>query len=297
MFALRRDGLKIVEGFLTTQELSLLTAEANDLFDDKNFLNGSRRSIFLSRRPNLSYKSIQDPLYAFRSINLLEICLRVYKLILESNPYNEDQWILTNVDCFREKNKQPLNWHTDLRQGMIRGILYLSDADISSGSFRYMVGTHVRDYDVDHHLSSEKIAELSENIINCNGKAGDLVLFDSMGFHGNNPRLDTRTNIIFEFQPVNKNSDFPRSNLSLLSSNLSPEVIKNIDVFRSKPQGLHGQSDIWLYKNPKFLPTGLLIKFTLSSFFKDIQQAISSISILNQLYHSTILFFKKRYKG
>jgi hypothetical protein len=296
MVDLNRDGLMIVEGFLTTQELSLLTAEANDLFDDKNFLNGSRRSIFLSRRPNLFYKSIQDPLYAFRSTNLLEICLRVHKLILQSNPYNEGQWILTNVDCFREKNKQPLNFHTDNRQGMIRGILYLSDADISSGSLKYIVGTHVRDYDVDHHLSSEKTAELSENIINCNAKAGDLVLFDSMGFHGNNPRLDTRTNIIFEFQPVNKNSDFPKSNLSLLSSNLSPEVLKNIDVFRSKPQGFHGQSDIWLDKNPKFLPTGLLIKFTLLSFLKDIQQTISSIPILNKLYHSTILSFKKQFK-
>lgn len=283
MLELKKDGLLILKDFLSETTLNNLKSESDELFLDENFLRGSRRSVFLSRRPNFFYKAVQDPLYSFRSVNLLELSLKILRFIKKSKVSDNEKWILTNIDCFREKNKDPLFWHTDRRKGMIRAILYLSDADNKSGSFRYMQGTHERDYYVKHQLDQNKAIELSDKIFECNGDAGDLILFDPMGFHGNNPRINTRTNLVFEFQLQSVNS-YPRSNLTLLSSNLTDKVLENIDVFCCSPEGVHGQSSIWLTRNPEFAPTNILIRSTFMSIIKDISQLLSSIPWLRSLF-------------
>ncbi len=306
MHDLKEDGLLIIKNFLNEDILHNLISESDELFHEHNFLRGSRRSLFLSRRPNLFYKSIQDTLYAIRSVNMLELSLQIYAVIKDSKINDNNEWILTQVDCFRENNIEPLPWHTDRREGMIRGILYLSDSDEESGSLRYMVGTHKRDYYVKHKLDRDKVYELTDKKIDyngnkhklgrdkvyeltdkkidCNGNAGDLILFDPMGFHSNNPRMNTRTHLVFEFQPKSVHG-YPKSNLTLLSSHLTDMVIDNIEVFCCVPEGAHGQTDIWLKKNPEFAPTNVLFKSTLVSMMKDISQLLSSISWLRNLFN------------
>lgn len=306
IYDLKQDGLLIIRNFLNEDILHNLMSESDELFHDHTFLRGSRRSLFLSRRPNFFYKSIQDPLYAIRSVNMLELSLKVHAVIKDSMINHDNKWILTKVDCFREKNIQSLPWHTDGRERMIRGILYLSNTDEESGSLRYMVGTHNRDYYLKHKLDRDKVYELSDKSddcngnkykldrdkiyelsderVDCNGNAGDLILFDPMGFHANNPRMNTRTHLIFEFQPKSIN-DYPKSNLTLLSGHLTDMVIDNLEVFRCVPQGAHGQADIWLKKNPEFAPTNTLFKSTLLSMMKDSSQLLSSISWLRNLYN------------
>ena len=141
-------------------------------------------------------------------------------------------------------------WHTDNRNGMIRAFLYIRGGSVNSGAFKYMKGTHKRDYYIDHKLSLQEVEKLKEKIFVCEGSPGDLVLSDTLGFHGNCPRLKERRVIVFEFQPknLNENEIESQSNIFLSSKNLTDKVIKNIDVFRNKSnlsKNLHGSDEIF----------------------------------------------------
>ena len=86
-------------------------------------------------------------------------------------------------------------WHTDSRKGMIRAQIYIKGGGKDSGAFQYMQNTHSIDHQVDHKLNNKEILELKDNIYNCYGESGDLLLFDTYGFHAKNKCIDERINL------------------------------------------------------------------------------------------------------
>ena len=157
-----KDGINVVRNFLTLQEVSDINNELDLLFSQE-----SRNGSLYSTTVDEITKKVTLPNIAVRSVNLLELALRVRdSLKKNSKNFLNATYKLTNVSIFEEKNHiKSLPWHTDNRPGMIRSTIYLQGGGKNSGAFQYMVGSHIRDYYVKHHLSNNQVKELSEKII------------------------------------------------------------------------------------------------------------------------------------
>ena len=86
----------------------------------------------------------------------------------------------------------------------IGGVLYLEDA--GEGAFSYCEGTHhlmaPRGQDLRAYPEPER-SEIRKTLIRCDGRAGDLVLFDDRGFHGpDQPSRKDRTVILLDYYRV-----------------------------------------------------------------------------------------------
>lgn len=248
---LDNDGIYIKQSFIPIDIVNKIDKELSFLFNISS-IDGSLGYMDLSNNLRLksSRKKIVFPDFAIRSVNLPELSLLVLDQITEQLKKNKEDFFLTNISIFSEINPTPMFWHTDNRKGMIRAFLYIRGGNANSGAFKYMKGTHKRDYYIEHKLSFQEVERLKDKIFICEGSPGDLVLSDTLGFHGNCPRLKERRVIVFEFQPknLNENEIESQSNIFLSSKNLTDEVIKNIDIFRNKSyfsKNLHGSDEIF----------------------------------------------------
>ena len=183
-------------------------------------------------------------------------------------------------------------WHTDSRKGMIRAILYLNSANEDTGSFRYIKGSHKRDFSVEHKVSDSIIRKLQDKIINHHGYAGDLVIFDSFGFHSNYKKIKPRDTIIFEFQPA-KMEQYPRSFISIPSYHLTEKVISKINIFKFSTNQIHGTVKTYQNKVPPFLIlNGSIIKPIINGIiFGDRTKWSYRFSFVN----SILFYFFKKY--
>ncbi len=237
-------GLAIQHNFLTPDQLRVFNQELDLLFSRPS-VNGSLYGVFYRYRPG--YASVSLPTLSIRSINLLELALRVRDTLHELLPAaREKSYRLTGLSIFSEENcPQPLFWHTDERKGMIRAQIYLQGGQADSGAFRYMVGTHQRDYEVEHKLSPRQIEELSSRIVECREPPGTLILFDSFGFHAKSSCRERRRTIMFEMQPAE--TDYAKASIYLASGDLTPKVVENIRFFingHPKNVFVHGEDDV-----------------------------------------------------
>ena len=251
--AFGRDGVHIVRNFLSDGSLGALNQELDLLFSSIS-CNGSAYSTVIDR----TLRSVSLPTL-IRSVNLLEVVLDVIDEFGRADPdFLQRDYILTNLDIFLEShNPIPLFWHTDNRKGMLRASIYLKGGTESSGQFRYMQGTHHRDYHVTHKLSPDQIRELSNRIVDCEAPEGSLILFDPMGFHAKKPCTAQRRLLMIELQP--RGANYPKARTLLPSNCLSERVLKNIHYFSdpdfSSPQP-HGM-EAYL-KSPPALPISFL---------------------------------------
>lgn len=218
------NGIKIIKNFLKKE----ITDKINDEIDkylETPVCNSNIRG-FSILSPYV--KEISLPIVSINSSNLMELACLVldqFKIVKKIEDY-----ILTNIQIFSEKkNKTPLFWHTDQRKGMLRAQIYLRGGKKDSGGFQYMEGTNNFNHQVTHKLSKKEIDEMKDLIVDCSGEEGDLILFDSFGFHAKHPCVQERRTIMFEFQ--NKNSKFVKSHLLIDNQKLSPTVINNLKFF------------------------------------------------------------------
>ena len=218
---LRQDGVEIHRGFVSRSAVSELSQELDAAFE-RPILNRRRAtSIWL---PN-DLKVAASPT-AFKAVNLLEVCVDIRALI---PPEMGRNLIVTNLQVFADSHTENLFWHTDRRRGMVRAMLYLRGGGDSSGGFLYMRGTHHLDHPVDHTLEDHEISILDNRIVRCTGEPGDLVLFDSFGFHSKGNCVEDRITAMFEFQ--SRESDFPKASMDLNTRSLTPRVMEQIDLF------------------------------------------------------------------
>lgn len=237
------NGIKIIKNFLKEE----ITDKINDEIDKYLEIPVCNSNIKGFSIISPYQKEISLPIVSIDSNNLMELACLVldqFKTVKKIENY-----ILTNIQIFSEKkNKTPMFWHTDQRKGMLRAQIYLRGGKKNSGGFMYMEGTNNFNHQVTHKLSKNEIDEMKDLIVDCSGEEGDLILFDSFGFHAKHPCVEERRTIMFEFQ--NKDSKFPKSTLIIDNKKLSPIVINNLKFFTPgdiSTYGGHGFDNINRY--------------------------------------------------
>ena len=242
MFSLSEDGISIIDPFLDARVLKELNAELDLVFSSSHLaLNGYAGHVICS---NQNDKKLPLPTAVIRSVNLLELACDVSNLIEEQLPSKGR--VLTALEVWQEENRStPLFWHSDHREGAIRVFIYLKGGGAESGAFRYIKGSHrlaerelsrqsSKEQEKNKYYNSKPSSEFMEkqesNIVIAVASEGSAVLADTLGFHGNQPREKIRRILTMEFQPEHT-KDYPRSDVYLPSSLLTPKVIKNISLF------------------------------------------------------------------
>ena len=223
---LQKNGIQLIKSFISKEKLEILISEINEYLNEPifNSIHGSvwQGSSYMPGKKLL--KSIPN-VSRIRSINILEIAVDVANLLP-----NRKEIKLTNIEIDSEKNnKDVLAWHTDRRRGMIRAQIYLKGGDKNSGTFQYMQNTHNLEHDVEHHLDNDEIKKLKHNIFDCVGDSGDLIIFDSWGFHAKKKCIDERIMLKFEFQPNHLKTT--RASIDINNLSLTKKVIENFDIF------------------------------------------------------------------
>jgi hypothetical protein len=243
----KNEGFFIFKGFLSLDLLNKINNELDMLLKYISINRNIMGSAFVSK----TVKEINIPL-SLKSINLLEVSIDIAQKLFGENKKN---YIVTNIEIFSEKNNpKPLFWHTDQRKGMIRAQIYLKGGEQNSGGFLFMRGTHAIEHLVTHKLSKEEIDQLKPYIVDCSGSPGDLVCFDSFGFHAKNACKNERRTIMFEFQE--KHSMYSKASLLINNQKLSNKVIQNLDLFLpgdSSTYGAHGSDSQYNPISTQFL--------------------------------------------
>ena len=243
MYDLENDGVIILPGFVNQETVDILARELKSQAakSSSHCRNGAYpRTVSPGR---LSY-DIPDAANALRSCNLLELAIDVRSCIQISETDLALKSTMISGAC--DHDPRELKLHSDNldfnEHSMYRAILYLNDVDTHNGAFRYSRGSHKSDHQQSHYIGNP---EDIEDIVECSGDAGTLVLFNAYGIHGRNPCNDPRYSISFEFIPellAKRNNS-----ISILQGNLSQRVIDNINLFRIEdinPQGKHLFDDL-----------------------------------------------------
>jgi len=238
------DGIEIKESFFSKDELRLINLELDEIFSDKNFAVDSRISYTRISKHLKCIPSASMPIF---SVNILEKAIDAHGIVKRSIEKKYQDLVATSVEIWQEeKTPKPLFWHTDNRDGMIRCLIYLEGGSKTSGAFKYMLGTHKRDWYCHHKLSADQINDLKHLILIADNKPGTLIAADTFGFHANSPRIHRRRVLMIEFQPRNR-SDYARSNIYLKSSDLSPAVLQSISLFQNGNDGLRNHGADYYY--------------------------------------------------
>jgi len=234
---LAKQGVVIIRGFLDSDKTCALKAELEECFSSK--AKGSIKGAYLRqvgfRRRSLD---IPDAGYVIRSLNLYEEAISIYEIIQQAVSSGKSQSDLSNfrltmLSASVDSDPDKLELHSDnldrQKVGMFRAILYLSDADESSGAFQYVQGSHENDHNLDHYANLKNIPSNAGKLLSCNGEAGDLVVFNAYGIHGRNPCINPRTSLSFEFLPAT--IALRNDGISLTPGHLSPKVLNAISLF------------------------------------------------------------------
>ena len=223
---IQKNGIQIIKSFISKEKLDILISEINEYFNEPMF-NSIHGSIWKGSQyvPGKKLLKFIPNVSRIRSVNILEIAVDVANLIP-----NRKEIKLTNIEIESEKNNDDvLAWHTDKRRGMIRAQIYLKGGDKNSGTFQYVQNTHNLDHNVEHHLNNDEIKKLNHNIFDCVGEPGDLMIFDTWGFHAKKKCVDERILLRFEFQPNHLKAT--RASIDINNLNLTKKVMDNFDIF------------------------------------------------------------------
>lgn len=239
-----KDGIILIENFLPPEILGKLNDELDVIFSNYS-VNGSLSSTQLTGwTENRRYLECTVP-GLILSVNVFEIIVDVAEQFKRNfDRFSSEDYVLTVFHIYSEQgNSAPLYWHTDNRDGMVRGIIFLKGGGDDSGKFMFMKGTHDRDYYVEHKLSEEKFNELQDIKIECTVPEGSLVMFDSKGFHARKKVQGERRVMFLEFHP--RNNQYCKERVLVPSNHITKKVISNIDLFantdfNAEDLGVHG---------------------------------------------------------
>jgi len=244
------DGVQLITEFLNDETLTSLNSELDELFRE----TAINKNITASARLSRNLKEITQPI-AIESINVLELAVDIKNII--KNQGLGKNLILTNVEVFSEVNNDKfLPFHTDQRKGMYRAQIYLKGGKENSGGFAYIAGTHDIEHSVKHHLSKEEVIICEPYIFDMGGNPGDLIIFDSFGFHGKDICTDERRTIMFEYQE--RDSDYVKSSLKIDNRKITSKIIDNLSLFMPGDNASyngHGMD----YMGNNFINAGLVL--------------------------------------
>ena len=225
-----KNGIYVKKNFLDRSVLNKILNESENIFKNKidNTALGAQATTF---KPN--FFAITCPTLSI-DYNLFELSIDIINemktLDASFDKYNYE---LTNIDILKDTNKE-LFWHTDNTSNFYRAFIYLKGGSKITGAFKYMIGTHIRDYEINHKLSDKiiKEKELEKNIFVCDYEPGTLIVSDINGFHSNSIKTSPRIIMILDFQK--RNSNIGGSFLPIKTCDLSKKVLKDLELFSFK---------------------------------------------------------------
>jgi len=220
-------GIYVKKKFLKADALKNILDSANNIFDNKldNSALGAQITTF---KPD--FFAISCPTISI-NFNMLELAVDVFNEMKTLNKkFTINEYELTNIDILKDTNNE-LFWHTDNTSEMYRAFIYLQGGTKDTGAFRQMVGTHIRDYKIDHKLSSETIKEkkLDEKIVVCDYLPGTLIISDINSFHSNTEKKLPRIILIMDF--MKKNSKYNKSLIPIKTNDINNKIIENLRLF------------------------------------------------------------------
>ena len=220
-------GIYVKKNFLKASALKTILDDANNIFDNKldNSALGGQITTF---KPN--FFAITCPTISI-SFNMLELAVDIFNEMKSLNKkFTINDYELTNIDILKDTNKE-LFWHTDNTTEMYRAFIYLQGGTKYTGAYRQMVGTHIRDYKIEHKLSNETIKEkrLDEKIVVCDYLPGTLIISDINSFHSNTEKKSPRIILIMDF--MKKNSKYNKSLIPIKTTDITNKIIQNLDLF------------------------------------------------------------------
>tara|TARA_A100001011_G_scaffold333487_1_gene361248 strand:+ start:230 stop:1084 length:855 start_codon:yes stop_codon:yes gene_type:complete len=223
-------GIYVKKNFLNENQLKKLLSESENIFNNKidNSALGAQATTF---KPN--FFSITCPTLSI-NLNLFEIAVDILDEMKNLDiKFNKDNFELTNIDILKDTTKE-LFWHTDNTKDFYRAFIYLKGGKKDSGAFKCMVGTHMRDYEVNHKLSHEIIKKknLENKIVICDYEPGSLIVADINAFHSNSIKKNDRIIMIFDYQ--RKDINIGGSFLPIKTTDITNKVINNLNLFSFK---------------------------------------------------------------
>ena len=268
------EGYGVITNYLPEDTVKKINQELDEIFYQILFNGFNKGSITLDQ--TYSREAITTPCINIKSINLMELIIDVFNLVVDDD--KKKNYIVSSIMIFTEKkNSSPLKFHTDLRKGMYRAQIYLKGGDKNSGGFRYIKKSHNFNHGVSHELSDTELEKYRKDIIDLTGTEGDLIIFDSFGFHGKYPCLNERRNILFEFQPID--SDYPKTQIDFNGSLISNKVLSNLNIFMHNDTKNHHYLD--KYKNNYLINFkiwfGLITKVTRIAFNEGLKKITTKI--------------------
>jgi len=224
------NGIYIKKNFINLHVVDKIKSSSENIFNNKidNTTLGAQATTF---KP--IFFSITCPTLSI-NYNLFELAIDVMSEMNTLNEsFNKSNYELTNIDILKDTNDE-LFWHTDNTKNFYRAFIYLKGGSKTSGAFRYMIGTHKRDYKINHKLSDKIIKDkkLDEQTIVCDYEPGTLIISDINGFHSNSIKIESRIIVIFDFQK--KNSNIGGSFLPIKTTDLTKKVLDNLKLFSFK---------------------------------------------------------------
>ena len=194
---IQENGIIHIQNFLSDDQIQKLNIEI-DKISEQFLINGnSRASVWL----NHNQFDILNPIVNIQSINLLDIAFKIYKKLKETTSTSYTLTTLRIVD--EKKNIHPIDWHTDIAQNHIRGLLYLIGGDENNGNLSYILKSHKDKHEGSTHNIDIKKLNLESKVYKCSSKPGDLILLDINGIHKKNIVNQHRRILYFEFQDQN----------------------------------------------------------------------------------------------
>lgn len=186
---LRANGVVLIQNFLTDNDCESFKESINELIGNENY----------------SWKDSEDSdfrIFGFENMNTKSVDI-FQKLETQYASYVSrktlEKTLMANFVKFKENNKgSGGGWHRDsLNRRQLKFMVYLSDVNEDNGPFQYLKGSHVfsskfRTNGAGYkkvRYTQEEISKYSRSwpLVNCIGKKGSCVVFDSSGLHRGSP--------------------------------------------------------------------------------------------------------------
>jgi hypothetical protein len=145
--------------------------------------------------------------------------------------------------------------------------ILLRGGNANSGEFHYIKRSNKINHSVignehnhnSHHLSESELTAMSSFISKYPAQPGDILQFDSYGFHYRGPCLEERRNIFIEIQDIR--DGYPKREFYLSNNLLSEKVLQNIKIFRKDPCCIYLVNQHYHTAIPSSLISKILFKF------------------------------------
>uniref|UniRef100_UPI004047A990 hypothetical protein n=1 Tax=Polynucleobacter sp. TaxID=2029855 RepID=UPI004047A990 len=268
------DGVFLHKSLIEKNLIDSINDELNHVFRKPSFnqiLNGS----------TWKNSSIKDVSLAtsLNSVNIMELGVDLFHKLIpeESKEYS----IITSIEIYSEISSKIVSWHSDQLKNIMKLNILLKGGGSDSGEFHYINRSNKINHNLssskiknhNHHLNKNELDSISQFIRKFPALPGDVLQFDSYGFHYRGPCSKERRNIFIEIQDIRNN--YPKRKFYIGNDLLSEKVCKNIGIFRLDSKAKYS----YLYTHHTVIPVSLMVNIIIKFININFRKIISKIYI------------------